>query len=958
MSAFIFSLLPHSPLSRYPGYSQTFIRGEHTMKNTFTIRIFLLLFSVSVTYTEESDIETNDNLNKVHSMNQAMSQDKPQSSHVAKRILSNGMTVLARVVRTIPKVSLQIWYKVGSKDEKTGEKGIAHFIEHMIFKGTDILSESDINDITHMFSGSCNAFTAHDFTGYLFNMPTQHWKTVVPIMADCMEHVRFDENMLSSEMKAVIQELKMDRDNYKRSLIEELISVIFTDHPYHYPIIGFKQDLWGAKSDLLRAFYKKHYYPNNATLVVVGDIDPEDVFAYAEEQFGHIQPNPEYQKETFYFNKDIASKSVTLYRDIQQPLYLVAYVVPGVRAKQEAALTALKWVLGKGRSSRLQKKLIDELQLVTSLQLFIYGLFEHGLLCIVYEPKRSEDVPAIENYIEAELQNIINQGVTTAEAERAINNMRMQFYGMLEDMEFQASTIGEYFTATGDEQYAFENLDIEPSILCAQIQQITREYLRPVYAHHGAIKQLPSTERDTWQQAQQVSDLADEAILSAHVRTTEVEPSRYAKTLKTEKPAPFTFPHATTTTLSNGMTLLYYNNPNTPMVTINLLLRVRHYYDPEETVGIGNFVASMLTEGTTNYTAEEFAQALESRGMSLATSTGLITSQMLKQDVSFGLEIIKEVVTDASFNAANIEKVRAQLDAAIKSFWDEPNRFAGQLIKEHIYADHPYHKMALGNRESVGALTEKELRAYYQQYMSPDGATIVVVGDLGDIDIKQEVEKVFGSWHGPRVQEYQFPELHKPYEHAINFPINRDQVVLALGKRSINRLHPDYDALLLFNQIFGGGELGSMSSRLFQLREQTGLFYTIYGSLTAGADEQPGMCLVTTVVSRDRLAEAEEAIKKEIQTAAQSITQEELEEAKRAVIHTMVDHFASNSDMANAFLFLHRFKLSENYFDKRATVLDTITVADIQKAVSNIMRTDDMLTVRVGRVGETYEAKK
>ena len=173
---------------------------------------------------------------------------------VSKKILENGLTVLVRSSHAVPKVSIQLWYNVGSKDEKTGEKGIAHLIEHMIFKGTKKLSESDINMITQKLSGVCNAFTSYDYTGYLFDFPSHHWQEALPIMADCMRNCTFKEEHLNSEMKAVIQELKMYRDNYSSSLIEHMISAIFNDHPYHYPIIGFKHDLWSLKSADLISF--------------------------------------------------------------------------------------------------------------------------------------------------------------------------------------------------------------------------------------------------------------------------------------------------------------------------------------------------------------------------------------------------------------------------------------------------------------------------------------------------------------------------------------------------------------------------------------------------------------------------------------------------------------------------------------------------------------------------------
>ena len=217
-------------------------------------------------------------------------------SYVSKKVLDNGLTVLVHESHIIPKVSFQMWYNVGSKDELLSEKGIAHLIEHMIFKGTDILSESDINVLVHKLSGSCNAFTSYDYTGYLFNFPSHNWKEALPVVVDCMTNCTFKEDMLSSEMKAVIQELKMYKDQYDRSLLSEMIGMIFADHPYHYPIIGYKQDLWSVSGKDLHAFYKKHYQPNNATFIVVGDVDTQEVFDLAERYFGVIENHSDHQK--------------------------------------------------------------------------------------------------------------------------------------------------------------------------------------------------------------------------------------------------------------------------------------------------------------------------------------------------------------------------------------------------------------------------------------------------------------------------------------------------------------------------------------------------------------------------------------------------------------------------------------------------------------------------------------
>lgn len=874
-----------------------------------------------------------------------------QSTHLFKATLSNGMTVLVRPVHEVPKVSMQLWYHVGSKDEKSGEKGIAHLIEHMIFKGTvDLLSESDINILVNKLSGSCNAFTSHDYTGYLFNMPTHHWREMLPVMADCMQNVRFDKNMLASEMKAVIQELKLYRDKYTRSLIEELLSTIFADHPYHYPIIGYKQDLWNADPELLRAFYKKHYCPNNATLVVVGDVDPCDVVARAEEYFGGIPANTTHVKEDFYHNRDLMTKTVTMHRDIKQPFALLTWAVPGSAHCCDQILTALEHILGRGRSSRLYTKLVHELQLVTMVQAGTDGLFEHGLFFVAFEPKNVADIPKIEAIIHEEIAAIARDGVTVAECERALNKMRMELYSTLEDIEQQAYMIGQYYLASGNPEYLFTSLDITPTMLAQQVKNFVDMWLRPSLVHKGAVMPLDPRDQDIWATMQRNSDTEDTAILTHHKRDTEVEPARYADTIEARMPEPFPFPKAQKTTLDNGIKLLWHVNKNTPQVTIALSLRVKDYYDDWDKQGLGNFVAALLKEGTTKHSATELATLIESRGMSLSINPGGIEVTALKADLPFALEILHELLTSVAFEDAALEKVRAQTLAHITNFWDNPNAFAGQLVREAIYKGHPYSKNPFGTEEMVKNFTRDDVQHYYAKYMSPDGARIAIVGDIGEYDVPALVAQHLGAWQGPKVEQLTFPPVPETQAQLIDYPINRDQIVLAFAKKSIARLDKDFDLYYLYTQVFGGGELGSMSSRLFDLREESGLFYSITGSLVAGADEQPGMCMVRTIVSKDRLAEAATVIKETIAHAHETLTEAECEEAKRAIVNTIVDHFTSNAGIAHIFLYVDRFNLPERYFDDRAQQLEPITVDAIKKAVAQCMQPDNFVMLRIGRV--------
>lgn len=880
---------------------------------------------------------------------------QPDASFVQKYVLDNGLTILVRSCDTVPKVAIQLWYGVGSKDEQTGERGIAHLLEHMVFKGTVHndrvhLSESDINTVTHMLSGTCNAFTSYDYTGYIFNFPTQHYHEAFPILADCMRNCRFDDQMLNSEIKAVIQELKLYKDQPTSSLLQEMIGAIFADHPYHHPIIGYKQDLWSVSGNDLHNFYQKHYASNNATLVVVGDVQPQEVFVYAQRCFGDIPPSPDYRKAEYFFNQDIMAKSVTLFRDIQQPCLVYAFVIPGARTKNDYVVQIIEWVLAKGKGSRLYKKLVNDLQYVTSVEIGCWDLFDHSLFFISLEPVEHADHAEIEAIILAECADIAQNGLTDQELERAIKKTQSSLYSLMEDVEDQAYAIGKSFLATGDPDYSFTMTQKPLDELKKEVQAYLAHYFRPCVMHKGAVLPLPQNEQNYWLALQEASDQEDEQILSVRTRTTPVEPPLYAEHIAIQEPKKFDYPKPTINQLENGLSIYSYHNPLVPKISLVLSLKMNNYYEAPDKQGLCNFMTSLLTEGTQNYTAQELADFVESKGMSLRAYPGGIMISVLKDDLKIGLAIMQELMMRATFVPEEVEKIRTHLLVDLNNFWDDATLIAGQLVREHIYKNHPYSLNVFGTKESIGVITRDEIINFYQQSMSAHGAHLAIVGDIAQYDVPTLVQETLGVLSGHGIPDLVYPPIQQVSEQEYTYRINRDQVVLVLARPSVSRFDADYNALLVFDQIFGAGVLGSMSSRLFELREQSGLFYGIDGSFASGAYEQPGMLQVKTVVSLDRLAEAEQAIKETIAHAADTITEQEFNEAKRALVNSSVDNFASNMNIARTFLHMQRYKLPRDFFDTRAQMLEKISIADMQHAVRKIIGDGAFFVLKAGRV--------
>ncbi len=871
---------------------------------------------------------------------------------VAKKVLSNGLVVLARSVRHIPRVSINLWYGVGSKHEKSSEKGLAHLIEHMIFKGTQSkLSEVDIDTVTTKLSGYTNAFTSYDYTAYVFEFPTISWKQGLILLSDTMRNCRFEEQMLNSELSAVIQELKMYKDDYFDTLLSRLCAAIFTDHPYHYPVIGFKQDLWNLQRDALVAFYKKQYVPNNAALVVVGDIDPEEVFAEAEAQFGHIPIDPTFKKEEFYLSKDLIRQSVTLYRDVQQPQAAVSYVLPGAAEKNRFAFEVMAGILGKAKSSRLYAKIVDELELASELHCAIDQRQDATIMDITFQPNTVEDIQSIMTFIQKEIDQIAQQGVTQEELQRACKQVKVSLLSVLESSSEQAMLIGESYTVAGDENLIFKELVKDETGLAIEIQQLLKKYCSEMVRHEGKI--LPMTEEmvDHWGELQKISDKEDQRVLLGRTRKSSVEKPRYALTVSVPDFQTFAFARPTETFFAEkGLTVLFFNNPVVGKIDIVLTLAAKEYVDPEDKQGLYRFVCDLLLEGTKNYPGAQFAREVENLGMTLTIEPGVICLTMLKEDFIKGLSFIRELVMNGEFHKKTVEKVRSQILADLAMYWDEPQEFCHHLIRKKLYQNHPYSKDPHGTVQGIKTIELVDLEDFYKKHFTSYGATIAIVGDLTGYNTEQEVLRVFKDWNGQKRESSLFPILAPLQNEVINYPIKRDQIVLAFAARSIARLHEDYEKLLLFDQIFSGGSNGSMTSRLMMIREQTGLFYGIGGSLIAGCDEEPGMVLIKTTISLDRLEEAKEVLVKVIKNVIDSLTEAEIEQAKRAIIDGLVDNFSSSKKIAGAFLGIKRFDLPVDYFDTFQEKINTITLADVKKAAACVLTPDAMIMFQIGRV--------
>lgn len=870
---------------------------------------------------------------------------------IYKHSLPNGLTVVICPRHYIPKVSVQLWYRVGSKYEKHGQKGLAHLLEHMTFKGTKKLSECDINAIGGKLSAYVNAFTSQDYTAYVYDMPHDHWTVALDLLADTMTNCTFRPDLLDSELSVVLQELKLYRDLYETTLEEELISLIFAGHPYHYPIIGFKQDLMAVTQEKLLDFYATYYAPNNATLFIVGDVDYHAALKEATHYFGGIQPGVTITQQTWMLPKDIKSCALTLYRDVQQDCVLLAFVVPGLAARKHYYLQVITWLLARGRSSRLYKKLVEELRLVNELTAYYRDMFEHGLVCVLYYPKPGVDNEVIIRTIKNELNACIKEGISELELTRAMNQVAVEYCALAEKQQEFTDELGKWYLATEDIR-ALDNYLITDVAQCAQeVQELFKTYFLPCNMHQALL--LPYMNEHDKKQAmylQEQADEADECMLAQRVRGSELGSPDYSLKIKTTLPVPFKFPLHQVKKLKNDTKIIYCHRDNVPLITVVVDFLAKQDYDSPEHLGL-NYMAmqTIIAAQTSKRSSSDLAQEFELYGMSIEAGVGCISLTMHTKDFERGLELLHEIITQSLLDDHTITTVRDQTASALQAYWDDPSQYIKQLAREDIYGRHPYAHNPLGTLDSIQNIQRNHIVDFYSKYITPYRTQICVIGDLAEHKVPVVVERYFDSWQGPVIPELQYPPLPFVRGERKIHAAQRDQVAIALVGLSVTRFDSNYNALALLDVIITGGMQNSMNSRLFALRERSGLFYGISGSLITGASKEKGMIYLQTLTSAENVDTVISSIKQVLHDAT-TITDDDVLQALIALYSSCIDMCESQKELAELFLFIERYNLSKDYLFEWQEQLMLVTKNQISNAAQKFLIDNKLDAIVVGQI--------
>jgi zinc protease len=820
---------------------------------------------------------------------------------VFERTLPNGFKTLVLPRSHAPVVVCDLYYPVGSVDEPPGRTGLAHFVEHMLFKGTERFPKGQIDRLAFAAAGHANAETGEDFTHYWFAFPSDRWEIALAVEADRMRGATFDPREVEAERHVILEERALDLDSPAGRLDQTLLAVAYLHHPYRNPILGWPDDLAALGVDDLRDFYRRHYRPDGAVLVVVGDVDPDEALDRVEAHFGPIPPGESPRREPAVSEpRQTGRRDFTLTGAESVARGLLGWHTVPRGHPDGPALDVLSDLLGSGRRSRLWDALVERGQVATWVDAGQEGARRAGQFLIQVETPAGTEPARAEQVIRDVLDDLADAGPTPEELQRARNRLEAAWRWEQEDVAGLAAGLG-HVALWGDWRAWQAEHRAALAVEADDIRRVVSTYLGDSGLTAGWSLPRPSRSMTVL--------VPDE---TAH------RPPRPAAPPASESPVALPVPcggsrladyHPRRSRLSNGLRLITERRPGTGVVALELyvdagLLR-------EEKPGLGFLTGRMLEEGTTTRSAEALAEAVEDVGGTLDVGATGASLRVRAEDLPLAVEVLADVILRPAFPADAVPWARRRIASELHGDRDDPAFRADLLFRGLVYGDHPYARDPRGSAREIARLTLDDVEGHHARHFTPDNAFLIAVGDFDPRKFGSLVRSHFRSWSPRGGRPAPLPSLPRPVRPRVRrVPHPGEQVHIVLGHLGVTRDHPDFDALAVLDHIFGSGP--GFTDRLSRVvRDELGLAYSVGGGLTESADIVPGLFRVYAGTMPDEADRVVAAVLEQVRAVhAGEFSEEEVDRARRYVAGSWVFEYQTVEQRAERLLELERWGLS------------------------------------------------
>jgi zinc protease len=889
------------------------------------------------------------------------------SQDVRKTVLENGLTVLTKEVHTAPVVSVQVWYKIGSRNEAPGVNGIAHQLEHMMFKGT----KSRPIQLGRLFSAlgsSSNAFTSYDQTAYFGTVERNKLNALLEIEADRMQNALINPERLASEKRVVISELQGYENSPSYRLSRAVKRAAFPTSPYGLTVGGTKADVEKFTAEQVRYYYQTYYSPDNATLVVVGDFETEPTLKAVKEIFGKVPNNTQdsgvRSQESGVRSQEsegtnavgAVSSSQNPKSKIQNPIVLrepgsaallqAVYPLPDVNNPDVPALDVMDYILTEGRSSRLYQALVES-GLASNAGGGAANLIAGGWYELSATAAPGKDLANIDRVLNTTIADLQNKGVTPEELKRAKAQLRSTVILSTRDITSQARQLGNDQTTAGDYRFTDRYLAAVDKVSLADVQRVAKTYLKEANRSVGFFEPTQATGKTP-------AGGTNTAPTSESFNPgSPVDPAEVAKYLPPidSKATSTTQSLPTELNLANNLKVLLLPDRSTPTVTLSGYIQAGTEFDPKAKAGIASITAENLMNGTKTKDALAVAKTLEDRGASLdfsANREGVsISGNSLAKDLPTLIQVLAEVTQNATFPTNELELSRQRALTALKVESDTPSRVARRKFQQAIYPEnHPFH--VFPTEDSLKSITRDDVVQFYQEHYRPGTTVLTLVGNFDPKEVRSLLETQLGKWKATgKRPEISYPQVKLPNKVVQLNPVlpGKTQSITYIGYKGIDRKDPRFYAALVMNQIVGGDTLASRLGT--EIRDRAGLTYGIYSLFQAGKQAGPFMISMQTAPE-----DAEKAIARTIallqQIRDQGLSPAEVAAAKRSLISSYNVSLADPDDLASQILMNQVYGLSAEEIRLFPSKIQALTPEQVNQAAKDLLHPDNLVVVTAG----------
>jgi len=852
-----------------------------------------------------------------------------------KFTLGNGLTVIVHEDHKAPIVAVNIWYHVGSKNEPTARSGFAHLFEHLMFNGSENYNNDFFKATELLGATDQNGTTNTDRTNYFQNVPTSALDAMLWLESDRMGHLvgAIDQARLD-EQRGVVQNEKRQGENQPYGRVWDAITKATypAEHPYGHTVIGSMDDLNAADLDTVKDWFRDYYGPANATIVLAGDITPDEARAKVEKYFGDIPPGPPVTHPNRMIAPMVGHQSETMFDRVGQPRMYKIWNTPEAGSAESDYLGLLSQVLSSGRNSRLYKRLVFDDQVAVSAQAFQSESEIGSQFGVIVTAKPGQDLNAIEAVVDEEMARLLRDGPTADELERARTVLGA---GLVRGAERIGGFGGK------------SDLLAESQVFHGDPNAWKTSYERILAARPADLTAVGRRWLSDGSYTLDVLPFPDYAAASAGVDRSQGVPATGAV------PAAI-FPEVQHATLSNGLKVVLAPRDGVPTVSMNLIVNGGSAVDPADKAGVAALAPSVMTNGTDTLDALEISDRQQLLGATLgagsATDYSSVSMTALATRMEPSLALYADVIQNPAFRPADFTRTQAQQVAAIQQSNRSPGAIANRVLAANVYGpESPYGRPTNGTEATVSALTPADAEAYHAAWFRPDNATLVVVGDTTLAELQPQLERAFANWKAPATPLPAKPEARvapapaQPRVLLVNRP--GPQAIITAG-----RLTAPFDAASepiqdTFNTALGG----AFTSRInMNLREDKHWSYGA-GSGVRSANG-PRMFAATAAVQSDKTAESVAEVRRELAEVVdrRPMTDAELSAVKANLIQGMAGGWETNAAVMGELTQMVVYGTPENYYADYAAKVNATTTASAAEAARTVVGTGPTTWVIVG----------